>query len=113
MVWNNLFIIYILKMSFPTLPDVLRPGKDLMCKAVTRNPMVVNIITKTLNNSENGHLVAESEWAIGTRSDLVLAPKCALSSLPPIVVEFQQRVDKKFMKRTITYCIQASNRLGI
>ncbi|KAI8890609.1 hypothetical protein K501DRAFT_167857 [Backusella circina FSU 941] len=100
-------------MSFPTLPDFLRPGKDLMCKAVTRNPKVINIITKALNNTENDYLFAESEWAIGTRSDLVLAPKYASSSLPPIIVEFQHRVDKKFMKRAITYCIQASDRYGM
>ncbi|KAG1137015.1 hypothetical protein G6F37_011905 [Rhizopus arrhizus] len=81
-------------MSFPTLPDDLRPGKSL-------------------NNTENDYLVAESEWAIGTRSDLVLAPKCASSSLPPIIVEFQHRVDKKFMKRVIVYCIQVSDRYGM
>jgi hypothetical protein len=81
-----------------------------MCKAVTRNPRVINIITKALNNTENDYIVAESEWANGTRSDLVLAPKCVSSGLPPIIVEFQHRVDKEFMKRTITYCIQASDR---
>ncbi|CAO0792749.1 unnamed protein product [Mucor circinelloides] len=100
-------------MSFPTLPGALRPGKDLMYKAVARNPKVINIITKALNNTENDYLVAENEWATGTRFDLVLASKCASSSLPPIIVEFQHRVDKKFMKRAITYCIQASDRYGI
>jgi hypothetical protein len=84
-----------------------------MCKVVTRNPKVVNTITKVLNNTQNDYLVAESEWTNGSRSDLVLSPKCEFSDLPPIIVEFQHRVDKDFMKRAITYCIQASDRYGI
>jgi hypothetical protein len=36
-----------------------------------------------------------------------------IPSLPLIMVEFQHRVDKKFMKRAITYCIQAFNRYGM
>jgi hypothetical protein len=98
------------KMSAIILPNSLRPGTDLMSKIVVRNPIIVNIITKTLLNSQDEYIPGESEWDDGTRSDLVLEPKTPLLHLPPIVVEFQHTVNIPFIKRAINYCLKAYNR---
>ncbi|KAG0170894.1 hypothetical protein DFQ29_009089 [Apophysomyces sp. BC1021] len=47
------------------------------------------------------YFVSDSEWADGSRSDLVLKPK---------LIEFQNRIDYTFCKRAISYCLQASKR---
>lgn len=39
-------------------------------------------------------------WPNGTRSAIVLVPTSA-DTVPPLVVEFQHAVDKKFIKRAI------------
>jgi hypothetical protein len=71
----------------------------------------LNIITKALLNTTDEHIPESSEWPNGTRSDVVFVPKSADTG-PPIVIEFQRTVDKKFMKRAIGYCLQASKRFG-
>ncbi|KAI7894556.1 uncharacterized protein EV154DRAFT_414891, partial [Mucor mucedo] len=53
------------------------------------------------------------EWNDGTRSDMVLEPKSGHSNLPPIILEIQHTVNLAFMKRAVTYCIQATNRYDI
>ncbi|KAG1296357.1 hypothetical protein G6F64_013206 [Rhizopus arrhizus] len=53
------------------------------------------------------------EWANGTRSDLVLIPDVINDEQRPLIIEFQKTVDKKFIKRAISYCLQASSRYGI
>ncbi|KAG1135549.1 hypothetical protein G6F37_012518 [Rhizopus arrhizus] len=95
-------------MSLSILPASLRPGTDLMSKIVARNPKVINIITKALNNSQDEYIVAESEWNDGTRSDLVLEPQS--QNLSPIIIEFQHRVDELFLKRAVNYCLEAYER---
>ncbi|CAO3614987.1 unnamed protein product [Cunninghamella blakesleeana] len=84
-----------------------------MAKSVTRNPSVVKIISSALiDNNHNDYIVGESEWPNGCRSDLVLEPK-ALLGLPPIIIEFQQSVNKVFLKRVIQYSLQAYNRYQV
>ncbi|GAA5816547.1 hypothetical protein MFLAVUS_010077 [Mucor flavus] len=95
------------------LPKSFRPGTDLMSKMVVRNPDVVNIITRTLVNSQDEYVLGESEWNDGTRSDLVLEPKTPFLDLLPIVIEFQHTVNFRFIKRTINYCLKAYDRYHI
>ncbi|KAI9492486.1 hypothetical protein BDB00DRAFT_910214 [Zychaea mexicana] len=94
------------------LPGVfsLRPGSDLMAKSITRNSSVIKIITTALVKTADDYFVAESEWGNGSRSDLVLSPRSSSFQLAPIIIEFQCRVDKKFMKRLIMYSLQAYRR---
>ncbi|GAA5813004.1 hypothetical protein MFLAVUS_006470 [Mucor flavus] len=87
-----------------------RPGTDCMCKAVARNPQVIDLKASSIINVESGiHRVDESEWANSTRSDLVLIPDEQRS----LIVEFQKTVDKKIIKRAISYCLQANSRYDV
>ncbi|KAL0078180.1 hypothetical protein J3Q64DRAFT_1757166 [Phycomyces blakesleeanus] len=95
------------------LSDLPRPGADRIPKELTRDPLVVNIITKALLNIEDRYLPESTDWPNGTHSDVVLVPKSTDSSLAPIIIEFQQVVDKKFMKRAVGYCLQAYKRFEI
>ncbi|KAG2215379.1 hypothetical protein INT45_008410 [Circinella minor] len=91
----------------------LRPGSDLMAKAITRNTSVIKIITSSLVNKTDDYIVGDSEWPNGCRSDLVLEPKSSSIGLPPIIIEFQQSVDYPFLKRVIQYSLQAYQRYKI
>ncbi|KAI9467614.1 hypothetical protein BDB00DRAFT_749371, partial [Zychaea mexicana] len=86
------------------------PGSDLIAKSITRNSSVIKIITTALVKTADDYFVAESEWGNGSRSDLVLSPRSSSFQLAPIIIEFQCRVDKKFMKRLMMYSLQAYRR---
>ncbi|CAO3633147.1 unnamed protein product [Mucor hiemalis] len=88
----------------------LKPGKDLMAKEALRDPKVVNLITESLVKTTDDYFVGNCEWKDGTRSDMVLEPKNAHSDLPPLIVDIQHTVNKAFMKRAISYCLQAFTR---
>ena len=93
------------------LSKSFRPGTDLISEEITRQPLVLNIITKYILNITNEYIPESCEWANGTRSDVVLVPK-SVDTCPTIVFEFQGTVDKKSMKRAVGYCLQASKRFG-
>jgi hypothetical protein len=59
---------------------------------------ILNIVTKALLSTEDEYLPESIDWQNDTHSDTVLVPKSIDSSLPPIFIEFQQTVNKKFMK---------------
>ncbi|KAI9360573.1 hypothetical protein BD770DRAFT_308219, partial [Pilaira anomala] len=90
--------------------ESLRPGTDRISKEVTRNPVVINIITEAILNVKDEYLLESTNWPNGTHSDVVLLPKSMDSGLPPIIIEFQQNVNNKFMERAVGYCLQAEKR---
>jgi hypothetical protein len=67
-----------------SLPTSLKPGKDLMSKRVVQEPRVINYITEALTKTKNDYFIGNCEWKNGTRSDMVLEPKCSTLDLPPI-----------------------------
>jgi hypothetical protein len=96
------------------LPHASRPGTDRMSKVVASNRQVIDLIVSSIFNVEAGtYRVDESEWANGTRSDLVLTPDVIDNDQRPLIVEFQQTVNNKFMKRAMNYCLQASSRYDV
>lgn len=93
------------------LPDSFIPGTDRISKEVTKNPVVINIITKAILNVEDEYLL--TNWHNGTHSDVVLVSQSMDSGLPPIITDFQQNVNNNFMKRAVGYCIQADKRFEV
>ncbi|KAI9470685.1 MAG: hypothetical protein EXX96DRAFT_365891 [Benjaminiella poitrasii] len=87
------------------LPDSFRPGTDRISKEETKNPVVINIITKAILNVEDEYLLETTNWPNSTHSDVVLVSNSMYSSPPPIIIEFQQNVNNKVMKRAVGYCI--------
>ncbi|KAI8885726.1 hypothetical protein K501DRAFT_284146 [Backusella circina FSU 941] len=69
------------------LPNSFRPGTDRISKEISRDPAVINIITKALLNVEDEYLPESSDWPNGTHFDLVLVPKSIDSGLSPIIIE--------------------------
>ncbi|KAI7896230.1 uncharacterized protein EV154DRAFT_492748 [Mucor mucedo] len=85
-----------------------------MSKAVASRRQVIDSIVSSIFNVEAGiYRVDETEWANGTRSDLVLTPDVIDNEQRPLIVEFQKTVDRKFIKRAMSYCLQASIRYDI
>lgn len=82
---------------------------NCISKEVTRHKDVTNIITQALVNVENEYICGNTDWPNGTQSDILLEPR-PNNNLPPIIVEFQQVLDKEFMKRAVNYCLQAYKR---
>lgn len=70
-------------------------------------PKVINLITESLVKTTDDYFIGNCEWKDGTRSDMVLEPKNALSDFPLLIVEIQHTVNKAFMKRAVSYCLQA------
>ncbi|KAI8886651.1 hypothetical protein K501DRAFT_157979, partial [Backusella circina FSU 941] len=85
-------------------------GKDLMAKGILRDPKVINLITESLVKTTDDYFIGNCERKDGTRSDMVLEPKSAHSDLPPLILEIQHTVNIAFMKRAVSYCIQAYTR---
>lgn len=47
-----------------------------------------------------------TEWSNGLRSDILYVPRVSISSsLPPVIVEVQKRVDQTFMARVVNHSI--------
>ncbi|KAI7886884.1 uncharacterized protein EV154DRAFT_521070 [Mucor mucedo] len=78
-----------------------------MAKEALRDPKVINLITESLVKTTDDYFIGNCERKDGTRSDMVLEPKNALSDLPPLIVEIQHTFNKAFMKRAVSYCLQA------
>ncbi|KAI7846989.1 hypothetical protein BDC45DRAFT_423841, partial [Circinella umbellata] len=65
------------------------PGSDLISKLVLHNPNVVEMITTTLigPNAASLYVPRLTEWADGSKSDIVYAANLSSTSLPPILIE--------------------------
>ncbi|KAI8983919.1 hypothetical protein BDF20DRAFT_857021 [Mycotypha africana] len=74
---------------------------------VLTDPKIINLIVCSLVGPDvpaNTYSVAQSEWADGTRSDVLYASKIEKAeALPPILIESQYYVDQDFMIRLISY----------
>ncbi|KAG2200723.1 hypothetical protein INT46_008778 [Mucor plumbeus] len=90
-----------------SLPTNLTPGKDQMSKQIVLDAKVLNYIT------EGDYFVGNCEWKDGTLSDVLLQPKSSSIDLPPIIVEIQYYVNKKFMRRAVGYCLQANSKFDV
>ncbi|ORX56296.1 hypothetical protein DM01DRAFT_1382562 [Hesseltinella vesiculosa] len=81
-----------------------------MAKYIAEQPEVVQIVISKLIGQQwkDEYTVGNCEWRDGSRSDVVL--QSSHRDLPPIILEFQQRVDRPFMKRVTRYALQAYDR---
>lgn len=81
-----------------------------MSKYIARKPEIINIITKALVKLDGEHVVGDSEWGNGTRSDFVFEPKAQMTESLPIIVEFQHTVNEECMRRVTNYSLEATKR---
>ncbi|KAI8640885.1 hypothetical protein BD408DRAFT_329517, partial [Parasitella parasitica] len=64
-----------------------------------------DIVTKVVAGVEgDAYIIGDSEWADGTQSDVLYAPKDESLGHAPIIVEVQHSVNFAFIKRSIRYC---------
>jgi hypothetical protein len=96
-----------------SLPTNLTPGKDQMSKRIVQDAKVLNYITEAITSTEGNYFVGNCEWKDGTLSDVLLQPKSSSIDLPPIIVEIQYYVNKKFMRRAVGYCLQANSKFDV
>jgi hypothetical protein len=62
----------------------------------------------------NSYTVAQTEWADGSRSDMIYASRVETTeSLPPILIELQYQVNQDFMLRLIKYSFNAYKRYKV
>jgi hypothetical protein len=62
---------------------------------------------------ENSYTAAQTEWADGSRSDVIYASRNKSKSMPLIIIELQYQVDQMFMLRLIKYSSNVYHRFKI
>ncbi|KAI9494230.1 hypothetical protein BDB00DRAFT_787278 [Zychaea mexicana] len=89
------------------LPDSLCPGNDQLSKAILKDQMTIDLITKSLlDTPANTYTTDDTEWPDRTRCDVLYVPKLAVqSSLPPVLIEVQQIVNNDFLRRAFRYAM--------
>jgi hypothetical protein len=100
-------------MTTPTfqIPCERRPGTDLTTKNLLKHPEVKDIVTKAVAGVDgDAYIIGDSEWADGTQSDVLYAPKDESLGHAPIIVEVQHSVNFAFVNRSIRYCTLAYQR---
>ncbi|GAA5806544.1 hypothetical protein HPULCUR_012080 [Helicostylum pulchrum] len=69
------------------------------------------IVSSLLDIPAGTYGIASSEWHNNTRSDILYSPKLDIQkSLPPVLIEVQAIVDKKFILRLMQYTLNIINR---
>jgi len=59
----------------------LKSGSDLMAKRILRDPKAMHFIIEPLTGAKYDYFIGNCEWSNGTRSDMILEPKNALSQM--------------------------------
>ncbi|CEP10968.1 hypothetical protein [Parasitella parasitica] len=84
------------------LPLKWKPGTDLMSKMMLSDSEIMRIVIQSLLGEDvppDCYSVAPTDWADGSRSDMVYAS----TKSPPILVEVQYQLNQEFMLRLIKY----------
>lgn len=80
-------------------------------KNLLKHPEVKAIVTKAVAGVDsNAYIIGDSEWADGTQSDVLYAPKDESLVHTPVIVEVQHSVSFAFVNRSIRYCTLAYRR---
>ncbi|KAI8888362.1 hypothetical protein K501DRAFT_303791 [Backusella circina FSU 941] len=89
------------------IPSDYRPGDDKLSKIILSNSTIIDQILKSLLDVTPGTYTTDNtEWPNDLRSDILYVPRIGISSsLPPILIEVQKRIDQTFMAKLITYSI--------
>lgn len=71
-------------------------------------PEVKDVVTKAVAGVDgNAYIIGGPEWADGTQSEVLYAPKNDSLGHAPIIVEVQYSVNFAFMNRSIRHCTLA------
>ncbi|KAI7895089.1 uncharacterized protein EV154DRAFT_399403, partial [Mucor mucedo] len=95
------------------LPEDFKSGTDLSSKLLLNDPLIINVITKSLlqKRVNNLYISAQNEWCDGSKSDILYVPKSAAANAsPPILIEIQNRLDQTFLCRLIKYSTHVADR---
>ncbi|KAG2235193.1 hypothetical protein INT48_003537 [Thamnidium elegans] len=103
--------------DYSPLPLKLKPGTDLSSKLLLNDTSIINLIVKSLleeHTPSNLYYSAQTEWADGSKSDVLYVPKTDITDAsPPILIEIQNRVDQSFMSRLIRNCTYVFDRYNV
>ncbi|KAI8148893.1 hypothetical protein BJV82DRAFT_589995 [Fennellomyces sp. T-0311] len=78
-----------------------------MSKTMLKDQRIMNVVLSTVigRQSLNNYVAHDGEWLDGKRADVLFVPvQAASESLPPVLVEIQNVVDKPFLHRLTAYC---------
>ncbi|KAI9490089.1 hypothetical protein BDB00DRAFT_839558 [Zychaea mexicana] len=97
--------------SYTESATIWLPGTDTTTKNLLKHPEVKDIVTKAVAGVDgDAYIIGDSEWADGTQSDVLYAPKDESLRHAPIIVEVQHSVNFAFVNRSIRYCTLAYQR---
>ncbi|KAI7863972.1 hypothetical protein BDF14DRAFT_1938293 [Spinellus fusiger] len=93
--------------SFP-LPLSWKPGSDLMSKLLFNDPIIVNLVVKSLLGTdvpEDIYTVALDEWADDFNSTFIvyISQNESSSRFTPIIINIREVVDSDSMSDTILF----------
>ncbi|RCH80281.1 hypothetical protein CU097_003269, partial [Rhizopus azygosporus] len=89
------------------LPCFHKPGEDRVSKLIARHQSTVDMIAASLLGVNEGtYASTNTTFTDSAECDVLYIPQSsATQSLPPVIIEFQHSVTKRFMCRSIQYCI--------
>ncbi|KAI7886790.1 hypothetical protein K492DRAFT_233296, partial [Lichtheimia hyalospora FSU 10163] len=93
------------------LPSNYLPGMDLPSKRVLKTQTTIDIVARSLLDVSNGtYCSSGTEWKNGMRCDVLYTPRLSVhTSLPPVLIEVQRRINDAFIRRIIQYCLSVTN----
>ncbi|KAI8047340.1 hypothetical protein BDF21DRAFT_352390, partial [Thamnidium elegans] len=97
-----------------TLPQDYCPGSDVMSRIMLQDERIIDMVVKTLigdHVSNSTYTLGRCQWVNKTISDVVYLPK--IQSVPPVLIEIQQKVNEDFLSRVIKYCLSLKEEHGV
>ncbi|KAJ8663368.1 hypothetical protein O0I10_000607 [Lichtheimia ornata] len=93
------------------LPSNYLPGMDLPSKRVLKAQTTIDMIMRSLLDVSNGtYCSSGTEWNNGMRCDVLYTPRLSIhTSLPPVLIEVQRKINDAFIRRIIQYCLSVTN----
>ncbi|RCH88251.1 hypothetical protein CU098_009168 [Rhizopus stolonifer] len=80
-----------------------------MAKTILRDSIVIDMIVTTVvgENARSLYTPKPTEWANGTKSDIVYTASVTSSELPPVLIEVQHTINLDFIDRLLGYSLFA------
>ena len=89
-----------------------KPGADRLSRLLALQPEFINSVTAALINSPSGTHISAPTIFLDKEYDVIYVSKIA-NSFPPIILEFQAKVNLDFIHRAFSYCMEVYKQYSI
>ncbi|KAI8381225.1 uncharacterized protein BYT42DRAFT_298178 [Radiomyces spectabilis] len=93
------------------LPKHHKPGSDRLSRLLALQPEFIDLVTAALVDSTAGTYNAAPTNFLDKECDAIYVTR--LTNSPPIILEFQARVDMNFIHRAFSYCMEVYKKYNV